>query len=188
MAESGRPSEKMTCATPTCNYTRRLRQLKAVHVYCKAREQVAPGEYMRSRGLPVAPARPREETAMADQEMSIYQKILLVVGEIPHGRVATYGQIAWIVGAATPRMVGYALGGLKEDTDIPWQRVVNSQGGISPRGDPLATDRQRKRLVEEGIHFLPDGRIDLDRFGWAGPDPDWLETHGFTGLPWRRAG
>ena len=122
---------------------------------------------------------------MADQTESVYQKMLLVVREIPPGRVATYGQIAWIVGAASPRMAGYALGGLSEDTDVPWQRVVNRHGGISPRGDPLATDRQRKRLIEEGIQFQPDGRIDLDRYGWAGPDPDWLEAHDFTRLPWR---
>ena len=125
---------------------------------------------------------------MADQTESVYQKMLLVVREIPPGRVATYGQIAWIVGAASPRMAGYALGGLSEDTDVPWQRVVNRHGGSSPRGDPLATDRQRKRLADEGIRFLPDGRIDLGRFGWAGPDPDWLEAQGFTRLPWRSGG
>ena len=122
---------------------------------------------------------------MARGDGSIYGQILMVVGQIPRGRVATYGQIAWIVGAATPRMAGYALGGLPADTEIPWQRVVNSRGGISPRGDPLATDRQRKRLAEEGVAFLPDGRIDLDRFGWAGPEPGWLEAHGFAVVPWR---
>ncbi len=125
---------------------------------------------------------------MAEKAESVYQKMLLVVREIPRGQVATYGQIAWIVGAATPRMAGYALGGLPEDTNVPWQRVVNSSGGISPRGDPLATDRQRNLLVEEGVQFLADGRIDLDCYGWAGPDPDWLEAHGFTRLPWRLGG
>ncbi|MCY4118376.1 MAG: MGMT family protein [Caldilineaceae bacterium] len=122
---------------------------------------------------------------MAGDEGSAYGQILLVVGQIPGGRVATYGQVAWIVGAATPRMAGYALGGLPADTEIPWQRVVNSRGGISPRGDPLATDRQRKLLAEEGVLFMPDGRIDLDLFGWAGPEPDWLEAHGFAVVPWR---
>ena len=122
---------------------------------------------------------------MASEVDSVYRKMLLVVREVPLGRVATYGQIAWIVGAASPRMAGYALGGLPEDTDVPWQRVVNSRGGISPRGDPMATDRQRKILIEEGIFFQEDGRIDLSRFGWDGPDPEWLEANEFTLMPWR---
>ena len=122
---------------------------------------------------------------MTEEGRSIYEWIFLVVRRIPRGRVATYGQVAWIAGAATPRMTGYALAGLPSDTDIPWQRVVNSKGGISPRGDPQATGRQRKRLAEEGIQFLPDGRVDLARFGWAGPDPEWLEANGLTVLPWR---
>ena len=122
---------------------------------------------------------------MASEAESVYQKMLLVVRQIPQGRVATYGQIAWIAGAASPRMAGYALGGLPVDTDVPWQRVVNSKGGLSPRGDPMATDRQRKKLKEEGILFQADGRIDLGRFGWGGPDPEWLEAHDFSLLPWR---
>ena len=122
---------------------------------------------------------------MGGEAVSIYEKMLLVVREIPFGRVATYGQIAWIAGAASPRMAGHALAGLPADTDVPWQRVVNGKGGISPRGDPMATDRQRKLLAEEGVSFLADGRIDLDRFGWDGPDPRWLEACNFTLLPWR---
>ncbi len=125
---------------------------------------------------------------MGGEALNIYEKMLLVVREIPFGRVATYGQIAWIAGAASPRMAGNALGGLAADTDVPWQRVVNSKGGISPRGDPLATDRQRKLLMEEGVRFEADGRIDLDRFGWDGPDPEWLEANDFTLLPWRARG
>lgn len=125
---------------------------------------------------------------MGGEVVSIYEKMLLVVGEIPLGRVATYGQIAWIAGAASPRMAGYALGGLPAGTEVPWQRVVNSKGGISPRGDPMATDRQRKLLVEEGVCFEADGHIDLNRYGWDGPDPGWLEAHNFTLMPWRGRG
>ncbi|MCZ0939386.1 MAG: MGMT family protein [Caldilineaceae bacterium] len=125
---------------------------------------------------------------MGGERVNIYERMLLVVREIPFGRVATYGQIAWIAGAASPRMAGNALGGLAADTDVPWQRVVNAKGGVSPRGDPLATDRQRKLLMEEGVRFETDGRIDLDRFGWDGPDPEWLEANDFTLLPWRARG
>ncbi len=125
---------------------------------------------------------------MGGEVVSIYEKMLLAVREIPLGRVATYGQIAWIAGAASPRMAGHALAGLPAETAVPWQRVVNGKGGISPRGDPLATDRQRKLLMEEGVRFEADGRIDLDRYGWDGPDPGWLEAHGFTLLPWHGRG
>lgn len=115
---------------------------------------------------------------------SIYAHILAVVRLIPLGRVASYGQIAWIVNAATPRMVGYAMAGLPAGSDVPWQRVINSQGGISPRGDPLSSGRQRALLEEEGVVFGPDGRVDFARFGWGGPDPAWLEAQGFVSLPW----
>lgn len=127
----------------------------------------------------------RGEVRMAKETVSIYEKMLLVVREIPIGRVATYGQIAWIAGAASPRMAGDVLAGLPADTDVPWQRVVNSRGGISPRADPMATDRQRKLLMEEGVRFEADGRVDLGQFGWDGPDPEWLEANDFTLLPWR---
>ncbi|MCL4833715.1 MAG: MGMT family protein [Caldilineaceae bacterium] len=110
--------------------------------------------------------------------------MLAVVRLIPKGRVASYGQIAWIVNAASPRMVGYALAGLPDGSDVPWQRVVNSQGGISPRGDPLSSGRQQKLLEAEGVVFGADVRIDFARFGWKGPDPEWLVEQGYTQLPW----
>jgi methylated-DNA-protein-cysteine methyltransferase-like protein len=60
--------------------------------------------------------------------------IYAVVKEIPIGRVATYGQIAAIVSPGLPaRIVGFALHGLSEGTDLPWHRVINSQGKISYR-------------------------------------------------------
>jgi len=114
---------------------------------------------------------------------SIYDHILSVVREIPRGRVASYGQIAWIVNAPTPRMVGYALAGLPNDSDVPWQRVINSQGGISPRGDPGGGGRQQQLLETEGVKFGPEVRVDFARFGWDGPEPAWLEERGHTLLP-----
>lgn len=122
---------------------------------------------------------------MTDAKERIYHTMLQIVRQIPRGRVATYGQIAWIAGAASPRMAGFALAGLSPGSDVPWQRVVNARGGLSPRGDPLGTQRQRERLEEEGVRFLPDGRIDLARFGWPGPDPEWLEANRLSVLPWR---
>ena len=106
----------------------------------------------------------------------IYQRIYATIRQIPPGRVATYGQVAKITGGCTARMVGYALAALKAGMDVPWQRVINSQGKISPR---QGADLQRALLEAEGVRFDSRGKIDLVRFGWSGPDASWLEANGF---------
>ena len=63
-------------------------------------------------------------------------------------------------------MVGYALASLKPGTDVPWQRVVNSQGKISLRSDGIEDELQRHLLESEGVTFDQNGRIDLSKFGW----------------------
>ena len=68
----------------------------------------------------------------------VYGRILDVVRQVPQGQVATYGQIAMIAGDCTPRMVGYCLAALDSVSDVPWQRVINYKGMVSPR-------RQRTR-------------------------------------------
>jgi methylated-DNA-protein-cysteine methyltransferase-like protein len=119
---------------------------------------------------------------------AVYQRILAIVRLIPPGKVATYGQIAWIEGHCTPRMVGYALAGLPSSSNVPWQRVINSEGRISPRADGSGTIEQRRRLEAEGIVFDEEDRVDFGDFGWAGPDPAWLEDHGFAvGAPYRHS-
>ena len=90
-----------------------------------------------------------------------YLRINEVVRQIPPGKVATYGQIAGIVGHCTARMVGYAMAALHGDGDVPWQRVINAQGKISPRADSSSTSLQRLLLEEEGIRFKANGGIDL---------------------------
>lgn len=108
----------------------------------------------------------------------IYQKIYMLVEQIPIGRVATYGQIGHIVGCNTPRMVGYAMAGLPQDSTIPWHRVINSAGKISPRGNPISTDLQHQRLKDEGITFTKSGNINLKTYRWSGPTWEWLVEHG----------
>jgi methylated-DNA-protein-cysteine methyltransferase related protein len=109
---------------------------------------------------------------------SVYRRIYIVVAQVPPGRVATYGQIAGIVGRCTPRLVGYAMAGLPSGSDVPWHRIVNARGRISPRGSGDGSFRQRQLLEAEGIQFDPQDRIDLDEFGWTGPDWDWLAHEG----------
>ena len=108
-------------------------------------------------------------------------RIYEVVKAVPAGRVATYGDIAAIVGGGCDaRTVGYALNALPKTSaeEVPWQRIINAQGGISTRGL-----LQRKLLQDEGIPFDDDGRVPLDEFRWAGPTAAWAAEHGFHELP-----
>jgi alkylated DNA nucleotide flippase Atl1/3-methyladenine DNA glycosylase AlkD len=101
-----------------------------------------------------------------------YARIYAVVAAIPEGRVATYGQVAALAGlAGHARQVGYALHALPAGSGLPWQRVINARGEISPRSAPGYEGYQRFLLEEEGVELDPAGRVDLDRFCW---DPDHL--------------
>ncbi len=128
---------------------------------------------------------------MADHQpthVPTYRRINEVVSEIPPGKVATYGQIAAIVGNCTARMVGYAMAALQGDSAVPWQRVINAQGKISPRAESSSTDHQRRLLEEEGVQFKANGGIDLRRYRWSGPPLAWLLEHGYEPMPsWRAA-
>ncbi|MGD0586688.1 MAG: MGMT family protein [Oryzomonas sp.] len=97
-----------------------------------------------------------------------YRRIYAVVSGIPEGRVATYGQVARLAGMpGQARLVGYALSSLHDRVPVPWHRVVNAGGRISPRsGGSQADAVQRLRLEGEGVGFDEHGRIPLDRFQW----------------------
>ena len=103
-------------------------------------------------------------------EAPLYERIYALVQQIPPGRVATYGQIANIVGGCSARMVGYAMAALHSGShpNVPWQRVINRQGKISIH-DPFGKIRQRELLEEEGGYFDKDDQIDFREFGWLGP-------------------
>jgi methylated-DNA-protein-cysteine methyltransferase-like protein len=98
-----------------------------------------------------------------------FDRVYDLVGQIPRGRVATYGQVATLLGVPRgARAVGWALRALprRRQNAVPWHRVVGAGGRISPRlgGGPLV---QRRRLRAEGVRFL-SGRVDLDRHGLLG--------------------
>ena len=107
---------------------------------------------------------------IGSKDYSVYQKIYDVVSQIPKGKVATYGQVARVVGRITARMVGYAMAALRGRTDVPWQRVINYKGEISPRAHGDGSSRQRKLLVAEGIRFDSRGRVDFKKVRWNGPE------------------
>jgi len=65
-------------------------------------------------------------------------------------------------------MVGYAASSIPFDSDIPWQRVINYQGGISQRSGGSGELLQQELLEAEGIKFDKSGRTDLEHYRWDG--------------------
>ena len=88
-----------------------------------------------------------------------HERIRAAIADVPSGRVASYGDIAALAGAPTPRIVGWVL---KEDGgDLPWHRIVRNDGTV-------AKPEQFGLLRAEGV-FTKRSRIDMARFRW---DPE----------------
>jgi methylated-DNA-protein-cysteine methyltransferase-like protein len=62
------------------------------------------------------------------------------------------------------------MAALPDDADVPWQRVINSRGEVSPRAHGAGHARQRRLLEAEGIVFDRRGRVDLAKYGWSEDD------------------
>ena len=90
-----------------------------------------------------------------------------VVRQIPEGRVASYGQVARLVGRPrNARFVGFALHANPDPAHIPCHRVVFKDGSLAQGYVFGGEGEQRLRLEREGIGFLADGRVDMERFAW----------------------
>ena len=102
-------------------------------------------------------------------------QVYALVRQIPRGRVTTYGGLAALIAPPpgvepeayrrlSPRWVGSAMAHCPDD--VPWQRVINSQGRVSPRPGygPLV---QKHLLEQEGVVFDAKERVDLKRYGWS---------------------
>lgn len=109
-------------------------------------------------------------------QQAYYEQVWALVRLIPRGKVSTYGQIGKMLpppngveleaySAFAPRWVGAAMANCPDD--VPWQRVINSQGKISERP---GADRQRLLLEQEGVKFDAKDRVDLKKYGWNGKD------------------
>ena len=100
--------------------------------------------------------------------MVLDQQVYAVVAQVPPGRLATYGQIAELIGAyGRARQVGWALRRLPLPSPVPWHRVVNAQGRISLSPSREGSDWiQRELLLAEGIPVDEQGRLPLARYRW----------------------
>jgi len=103
-----------------------------------------------------------------------YEQVWTLARQIPYARVATYGQIAKMLDKPADvsaddykmyaaRWVGLAMAACPDD--VPWQRVINSQGKISPRAEAA---KQIQLLQSEGVLFVNE-KIDLHEYQWRGP-------------------
>ena len=117
----------------------------------------------------------KKEIHMSQKKPSLlHSSIYDLVCKVPAGHVTTYGQIAREVGC-TARTVGFAMAALPPGGHVPWQRVINSQGKVSPRLDGEGNVLQRDLLEIEGLNFDQNGRVNLDEYSWKfnsiGADP-----------------
>ncbi len=104
---------------------------------------------------------------MKNTPQTTWDRIYAAVRRIPRGRVATYGQIARLAGMpGHARQVGYALHALPEGSSVPWHRVVNAEGSVSPGSAGDWTIEQLRRLEDEGVEFDAQGRLSLSRYRW----------------------
>ena len=95
-------------------------------------------------------------------EKNSYERIYDVVRRIPKGTVATYGQIARLIGRErNARLVGKVLSMSEYYGDYPCHRVVNHRGRLAP-----FFFEQGTRLLEEGVQLLSNGYVDMKKYQW----------------------
>jgi len=113
-----------------------------------------------------------------DEAEAFFHAVYSAIQEIPLGKVTSYGHIAKLIGTPQrPRQVGVCLKHLSADPsapfhngNVPWQRVINSKGVISPRGHPSGAANQAQVLRGEGVTVntgtMGELIVDLAEYGW----------------------
>ncbi len=100
------------------------------------------------------------------EQANLREKFYEIIRTVPSGMVASYGQVAKMAGRPKDaRHVGNALSGLVK-TDIPWHRVVLASGKIAMPTRPDLQKRQRDLLCEEGVEFIGDYQVNMQRYDW----------------------
>ena len=102
--------------------------------------------------------------------MSFYDIVYENVRKIPKGKVATYGQIAFMCGSPkASRAVGYALHFNPDPDNIPCFRVVNRFGALAEKFAFGGIEEQKRRLEEDGVEVRDDYTVDLTKYSFV-PD------------------
>jgi methylated-DNA-protein-cysteine methyltransferase-like protein len=109
----------------------------------------------------------RLQQSIPEATVNFYQRVYALVRQVPPGKVVTYGQVAALLGSPrAARAVGYALRYVPAGNDVPWHRVLNYRGGISPRYPAESPIIQRLLLEAEGVSFDAQDCVDLSYYRW----------------------
>lgn len=92
------------------------------------------------------------------------ERVVKIIGDIPRGKVMTYGQIAFLCGTPrAARQVVRILHSLSHKYNLPWHRVINSKGKIAIKDSSMSM-LQKELLMEENIGFIDESTVDLDEY------------------------
>ena len=101
--------------------------------------------------------------------MNFYDKVYEIVAKIPKGKVVSYGQLAsWCGNWRASRAVGYAMFRPPSERKLPCHRVVYRDGSLAAPA-VFGLGVQRRLLEKEGVGFIADGRVDMEKYAWT-PD------------------
>jgi methylated-DNA-protein-cysteine methyltransferase related protein len=99
-------------------------------------------------------------------EQTKAKQIWQTVNLIPHGKVASYGQIADLAGLpGRARLVGKVLGLAPQETPLPWYRVLRANGQLAFKQGSTQAEQQKGLLQQEDVVVLGN-RVNLKQFGW----------------------
>ena len=102
-------------------------------------------------------------------EVTFKDRVIVLIKDIPYGRVTTYGYIAVLAGLPRgARLVGGILHFNSEKHSLPWQRVINRRGYISTSCEDHTKKVQKSLLEAEGVEVSQEFIVDLKKYGWFG--------------------
>ncbi|QWT17206.1 MGMT family protein [Collinsella sp. zg1085] len=109
----------------------------------------------------------RSGNSQESQRTGFFERVYEIVEQIPPGMVASYGQVARLIGEPRKaRFVGFALHVNPRPDEIPCHRVVFADGRLADGFAFGGQEAQRQLLEDEGVPFTDDGRVDLSRGQW----------------------
>ena len=98
---------------------------------------------------------------------TLTETIINLIAQVPEGKVATYGQIAKLAGSPrSARQVSRVLHSCSQKFQLPWHRIINSQGKISIPKDQPSHQEQINRLLKEGVVLGLNDAVDLKLYQW----------------------